>query len=749
MTQKIYALMGFILLISGTLLAEGQSIHRYGIFVGANNGGKERVQLRYAESDAQELAEVLMELGGLPAENMLFLKQPDSETLEAAMGQVASQLAASADENTRRELIFYYSGHSDRRGLLLEEEVYNYKQLKTVLESIPADVRIALLDSCSSGSMTRIKGGKKLEPFLMDDGSRLEGQAIITSSSADESSQESDDLEGSFFTHHLVSGLRGGADVNGDNKVTLNEAYDYTYHNTLKETEDTLFGAQHPEYQFNLSGNGDLVLTDMRRTTATLILDAQLFGVVRIRDSFGKLVLELDKQAGKAIELGLSPGQYSASLQTQEALSKSRFIVGKNGRVLLEENQFEIIERQVTLARGNSTEEKKLEVFPFFVSVSEDVNTGGRFGNDVKVNFAFHLFDGLVTEVEGIALGAFSAKVRDEVFGANISGIYNHIGGPVLGAQMSGIYNYAGSTFVGYQNSGIYNLTVGEFTGLQSAGIYNEVSNNFSGIQNAGVNNIVHGDVQGIQNAGIHNKADNVIGIQNAGFVNVTSNIIGIQNAGFYNKAHNVLGIQTAGFVNRAEKIDGVQIGLINIASEMQGAAFGLLNFIGNGYNHLGLHMDELGMLQARLSFGGPYAYNLFYYGKDFSDEYYSYGLGYGFHIPVKRVFFNIEFSAGFFSTRPYGNAVLRYEDDYERIDNYKLLSSDKNAGILYQARLNTGLNLFKEKRKVGVTGALTYNVLDTLGRGYVPDIIDDQPHLLWSDSRFEHWMGYSVGIQY
>ena len=34
--------------------------------------------------------------------------------------------------------------------------------------------------------------------------------AILTSSAAGENSQESDVLRGSFFSHHLVAGLRGG-----------------------------------------------------------------------------------------------------------------------------------------------------------------------------------------------------------------------------------------------------------------------------------------------------------------------------------------------------------------------------------------------------------------------------------------------------------------------------------------------------------------------------------------------------------
>ena len=47
-------------------------------------------------------------------------------------------------------------------------------------------------------------------------------KSLSTSSDA---SQESDEIGGSYFTHYLVSGMRGAADANGDQLVTLAEVY--------------------------------------------------------------------------------------------------------------------------------------------------------------------------------------------------------------------------------------------------------------------------------------------------------------------------------------------------------------------------------------------------------------------------------------------------------------------------------------------------------------------------------------------
>ena len=100
----------------------------------------------------------------------------------------------------------------------------------------------------------------------------MRGHAFLTSSAATEAAQESDRIRASYFTHYLVSGFRGAADLSGDGKVTLGEAYQFAFNETLGRTVDTKGGAQHPSYDINLSGTGDVVMTDVRQTSATLVL---------------------------------------------------------------------------------------------------------------------------------------------------------------------------------------------------------------------------------------------------------------------------------------------------------------------------------------------------------------------------------------------------------------------------------------------------------------------------------------------
>ena len=82
------------------------------------------------------------------------------------------------------------------------------------------------MDSCYSGNFIRTKGGQHRKPFLIDDSSVVTGHAYLSSSSDKESSQESDEIESSYFTNAMITGLRGAADASGDNKVTLNDYSD-------------------------------------------------------------------------------------------------------------------------------------------------------------------------------------------------------------------------------------------------------------------------------------------------------------------------------------------------------------------------------------------------------------------------------------------------------------------------------------------------------------------------------------------
>ncbi len=345
------------LLWGGTALAEETAdeaeiqVRRYALVVGVNDGGPERVQLRYAGSDAMALGRVLTQLGGVDPADAVVLLDVGRDGLDDGLDRLAV-LLASAEEGVRTELFFYYSGHSDEQGLLLGGGRVGYAELREALDALPADVRIGVLDSCASGAFTRVKGGVRRTPFLVDATGEVRGHAFLTSSSEDEASQESDRLQGSFFTYALISGLRGAADHTGDGRVSLNEVYQFAFHETLRRTESTLGGPQHPAYDIQLAGSGDLVLTDLRQVSAALVLGDDLDGLITIRTGEGRLELELRKFAGRPTTLGLESGAYTVTWDDSVTLREAEVVLRDGTSLELRERDFVVSHREETVRRG-------------------------------------------------------------------------------------------------------------------------------------------------------------------------------------------------------------------------------------------------------------------------------------------------------------------------------------------------------------------------------------------------------------
>jgi hypothetical protein len=315
-------------------------LQRYALVIGANAGSADRPQLQYAVSDAERFARVLVDLGGVAPANQTILRQPTLRGMTEALDLLTRHVTEGRRGGGRTEIILYYSGHADEKGLLLGEDRYSYRTLRDRLDQIPADVRIAVLDACSSGAFTRIKSGRPRPAFLVDESADMRGHAFLTSSSESEAAQESDRIRSSYFTHYLISGFRGAADLSGDGKVTLNEAYQFAFNETLGKTVDTKGGAQHPSYDINLSGTGDVVMTDVRQTTATLVLGEELEGRFFVRTAARELVVELYKPRGRRVALAIEPGIYDVRVERDKESLTLRTEVAEGTNVMLDPQQF-------------------------------------------------------------------------------------------------------------------------------------------------------------------------------------------------------------------------------------------------------------------------------------------------------------------------------------------------------------------------------------------------------------------------
>lgn len=397
---KLFLCLFLVLIISSIVFAsennESLSVERYALYVAANNGGVERDILKYAASDAKKLMEAMQEIGGINQDNSVILVEPKITDVENALQSFATTINQKKSNARRTEFIFYYSGHSDENALLLGEESYGYSQLKADINSVPSDIHVVMLDSCFSGNFIRAKGGSRQKSFLVDDSSVVSGHAYLSSSSESEASQESDLIQSSYFTHALITGLRGAADSSGDNKVSLNELYYYAFNETLSQTEQSTIGTQHPSFDITLVGSGDLILSDISTAESILALDSDLLGTVYIRnEKTGQLISEVKKSSANVIPLALEAGTYNITLiQSEQTLGASvKLKAGKS--VYLSAKKFKKIDTKDGRARGGKKipamiietpqEEKPYTDLPETESAEkfEDLNDG--FG-DIRSN---------------------------------------------------------------------------------------------------------------------------------------------------------------------------------------------------------------------------------------------------------------------------------------------------------------------------------------------------------------------------
>jgi hypothetical protein len=322
---------------------------RFALVAGQPDGGAGTQRLRYAERDARRMHAILVRLGGVEADDARLLLAPDAAAVRRALAELGERSRRAREEGRDTLLLVYYSGHAKDGELRLGSSRLPLDELRGALAAAPADVRIAFIDSCQAGAITRAKGARRAPAFDVsrtgEQGPR--GLVLIASSAANEDSQESDFIGGSFFTHYLASGLLGDADASGDGKVTLGEAYGYAYSRTVASTTDSAAGVQHPVYHYDLGGSGDVVLTELA-VSSSLSLGPALEGTYVVLDGGRRAVAEVAKRAGVERRLALPPGDYVVKkrLAAGDALLVGDVTLGK-GATPLDESRMQ----RVPLAR--------------------------------------------------------------------------------------------------------------------------------------------------------------------------------------------------------------------------------------------------------------------------------------------------------------------------------------------------------------------------------------------------------------
>ncbi len=394
------------------LVSDADAASRYALVVGANHGDPSDGALRFAESDARKLAEVLRTAGMFAPKDVSVLTDVSASEVRRALIELNARIR---QDNDGSMLLVFYSGHADGTSLHLGGSRLGMDELRDLVAGSSASTRLLVIDACQSGALTRVKGGKPAASFTAQPPAlpvSARGLAILASSAGQEDAQESDELKGSFFTHYLVSALRGAADDNRDGRITLSEAYAYTSERTLAATSGSRAGPQHPTYRFDLGGHDELVLTQIAASgrLGFLTFDTPGEYFIKEADEGGALVAELALKKGEKRQVVVPEGSYDISRRSSDHLLRGSFTVKRAATTLVATDDMKRLEYARVVRKGGTAETRALSAY----------TVGGVRGSLLGIGLGWHASVGARIDLPALSLemrvqGGYAGKDNDRI----------------------------------------------------------------------------------------------------------------------------------------------------------------------------------------------------------------------------------------------------------------------------------------------------------------------------------------------
>jgi hypothetical protein len=216
----------------------------------------DQAPLRFADDDAARITELFEELGAdvelvttfdreSQATHRQLVGRARSATpsgLQSAWESLRERMTTAKSAGKTVELTIFYSGHGDvgpdgqgyltlNGGKLTRHDLFD-----GILAQSPADHQHVIIDACRSEHFV-LSRGKDWKPDRSAADASTEvrryldrthlgafpNTGVVVAHSADQQTHEWERYRGGIFTHQLLSGLRGGADLNGDGRIEYSE----------------------------------------------------------------------------------------------------------------------------------------------------------------------------------------------------------------------------------------------------------------------------------------------------------------------------------------------------------------------------------------------------------------------------------------------------------------------------------------------------------------------------------------------
>jgi hypothetical protein len=217
--------------------------------------------LRYPDDDAYRLFSFLKSPAGGAVPDAQIKLLVDEAATEAAIRTEARRLFQRAGPNDL--VLLYFSGHGLPGAFLpIDYDGYTHEirhaELRELLAASPARHKVCVADACHSGSLLAERGKQPglLQRYYEQLAQAEPGTALIMSSKAEETSLESSGLRQGVFSHFLIRGAKGEADVDANGLVTIRELFEFVQRNvsdyTGQQQNPVIEGDFDPEMVFSV-----------------------------------------------------------------------------------------------------------------------------------------------------------------------------------------------------------------------------------------------------------------------------------------------------------------------------------------------------------------------------------------------------------------------------------------------------------------------------------------------------------------
>ncbi len=237
----------------------GPDVKVWAVIVGVATYNHMRV-LNYTDDDAYRIYAFLKSPeGGALSDSQIRILIDDDAT-ERKIKRTMKEVFEKAGPNDL--VMLYFSGHGIKGAFLPSDydgvnNKLEHSEINDIFRSSRAKYKLCIADACHSGSLFQARSGGMPEELVDNYYSSLArsraGTALIMSSKSEETSLESSGLRQGVFSHFLIRGLKGEADRNRNNIVTVQELFDFINVNVRSYTKNRQSPMIRGDYDKNMT----------------------------------------------------------------------------------------------------------------------------------------------------------------------------------------------------------------------------------------------------------------------------------------------------------------------------------------------------------------------------------------------------------------------------------------------------------------------------------------------------------------